>query len=522
MSKVRTPMKNIKTLSRMYLVDKQSKRKIASITGIPYSTVHDNIALVQAKGLTWSQIDAMSEATLEQVLSESDKQRPLPDWGFIEKELKRPGVTLQLLWHEFKEAHPEGYQYSRFCEIYEIWRKKNDVYTPQFHKAGEELFVDYSGDKIAFICSETGEAVEAEIFVAALGASGRIYVEASRSQQLPFWIESHVNTFEFNGGVTELVIPDNLKSGVTKPDRYEAVINRTYEDMANYYGTCIVPARPGRPKDKSIVEKAVQTVQRDILAPLRNQTFFGLPALNHSIWEQLKPLNDRPFQKRSGSRQTCYEEIDKPALKPLPETRYCYREWSTKLRVGQNHHVLVDQHSYSTPFCYAREEVEAAMDTKMVEIFRKGELIARHCRSYHVGGITTLLEHMPTNYQHHNDSFDKGKLLSKARDMGPNVSLWAEKIFALKGRPPETSLRTLQGALSLAKEFSKERLDAICGRALALEIHSYKALKSMLINGADRLPPPTQGTTKSHLPQHHDNVRGAEHFAEISNRGIQI
>jgi transposase len=513
MSKVRISMRNIKNILRMYLVDDRSIRSIASLTRIPYSTVYDNVNLAIAQELTWPEIDAMSEEALENVLSASDKKRPLPNWEYVERELKRTGVTLQLLWQEYKESHPDGYQYSRFCEMYEVWRKQNDVFTPIPHKAGKELFVDYSGDKMTFICLESSHPTAAEIFVATLGASDRIYAEASRSQQLPFWIESNINAFEYNHGVTELVIPDNLRSAVTTSDRYEASINRTYEDMGNHYATFVVPARPAKAKDKSKGEQAVQTVQREVMAPLRNHTFFGLAALNNAIWERLEKLNNRPFQKRSGSRQSCYEEIDKPALKPLPATRYHYREWFTKLTVGQNHHILLLGHSYSVPFKYVRAEVEAAVDTKVVEIFLKGELIAKHCRSFLPGKLTTLWEHMPPNYQYYFDSYDKGKLLNQAKEIGPNVIAWVERIFALKGRPSEILFRTVQGALSLTKEFGKERLDVICERALILRIHSYKALRSMLVKRVDRLPLPIPGTTQSHLPQHHDNIRGAQYFA---------
>lgn len=513
MSKVRIPMKNIKNILYMYLVDQHSMRKIAGRTGIPYSTVYDNITLVKAKGLTWSQLETMNEEALECMLSTNDKQRPLPDLAYVEKELKRVGVTLHLLWLEYKEAHPNGYQYSRFCEMYENWCKKNDVYTPMPHKAGEELFVDYSGDKMSFICPETNLSREAEIFVAVLGASDRIYAEASRSQQLPCWIESNINAFEYNEGLTELVIPDNLKSGVTTPDRYEASINRTYEDLGNYYGTFIVPARVVKPKDKSKVEQGVQSVQREILAPLRNHTFFGLEALNQAIWERLTLLNNRPFQKRPGSRESYFIEIEKSALKPLPPTRYSYREWIAKLIVGQDHHVLIDSHSYSVPFKYARMEVEAVLNTGTVEIFHKGEVIARHCRSFFSGERTTLRDHMSPKYQHYFDSYDKEKLLSKAQKIGSNTFTWVENVFSLKGRPPKTLCHTVQGALTLAKEFGADRLDAICQRALILNIHSYKTLRSMLVKGADRLMLPVQGTIQSHLPQDHANVRGAEHFA---------
>ena len=513
MGKARISMKSIKSVLHMFFADKRSIRKISAITGINYSTICNYIKLVAIRGLSWPKIESMSEEDLENELFLKDTQRPLPDFEYIENELKRAGVTLQLLWLEYKESHPDGYQYSHFCKTYEEWCKKNNVYTPIPHKAGEELYVDYSGDKMVFICLETNQPIEAEIFVAALGASNRIYCEASRSQKLSFWIESNINAFQYNGGVTSLVIPDNLKSAVTTPDRYEASINRTYADMGKHYGTFIVPARSVRPKDKSKVEQAVQSVQREIIAHLRNQTFFGLAELNKSIWERLEILNNRPFQKRIGSRQSCYEEIDKPALKPLPEIRYTYRDWFAKIIVGQDHHILVDRHSYSTPYRYVRTEVEAAADTKIVEIFYKGEVIARHCRSFIAGGRTTLREHMSPKYQHYFDSYDKEKLLSKAKEIGPNVFTWSEKILSIKGQPEETRFRSVQGALSLSMNFEKDRLDAICARALILKINSYKALKSMLVKGADNLPLPIQGTIESHLPQQHDNVRGAEYYS---------
>jgi transposase len=512
MSKVRIPMKNVKIILRMYFVDNCSMRKIAARTGTPYSTVHDNIATVKAKGLTWQQIEDMSEEVLESILSTADNKRPLPDWAYIEKELKRSGVTLQLLWQEHKATSPDGYQYSRFCEMFEAWCKNNDVFTPISHKAGEELYVDYAGDKMSYICPTTGTLQKAEIFVAVLGASDRIYAEASKSQQLPCWIESNINAFEYNGGVTELVIPDNLKSAVTRSDRYEPSINRVYEEMGNHYNTFVAPARVLKPKDKSKVEQGVQSVQREILAPMRNQTFFGLEALNVAIRERLSILNNRPFQKRNGSRESIFLEIEKPMLRPLPETRYSYREWFVALPVGQDHHILVQGHSYSVPFQHARMKVDVALDNKLLEIFFKGQVIARHCRSFVNGERTTLRDHMPPKYQHWFDSLDKDKLLDKARKVGSSTVAWVEAVFSLKGRPPRLLLHTVQGALTLAKEFGTERLDAICERALNLKIHSYKSLKSMLVNGADRQPLPLQGSIHSHLPQCHENVRGAEHF----------
>lgn len=512
MSKIRIPMRNIKNILRMNLVDQRAMRNIASMTGIPYSTVYDNITTAKAKGLTWPQIETMSDEALELALSSNNTQRPVPEWAHVEKELKRSGVTLQLLWQEHKEAHPDGYQYSRFCEMYEAWSRKNDVYTPMPHKAGEELFVDYAGDKIPYICLETNVLLEAEIFIAVLGASNRTYAEASRSQQLPCWIESNINAFEYNEGVTEMVIPDNLLSAITTPDRYEASVNRTYQDLGEHYGTFIVPARSRKPKDKSKAEQGVQSFQREILAPLRNHTFFGLHSINEAIWPRLQQLNNRPFQKRLGSRESYYLEIEKPALKPLPVTRYSYREWLVKLMVGQDHHVFIHEHRYSVPCQYARAEVEAAIDIKMIEIIHKGQVIARHCRSFVKEGRTTLREHMPPKYQYYFDSYDQAKLLTKAKDVGPHTVEWVEVIFNLKGRPPKLLCHTVLGALSLIKEFGKDRLETICERALIMNIHSYKTLKSMLSRGADYLPLPIPATTLSHLPQQHANVRGAKQF----------
>ncbi len=505
-------MRNIKNILRMSFVEERKIRHIVRMTGVPYSTVYDNITIARAKGLTWSQIEEMSDEALEQILTSSNKQRPIPDWAYVEKELKRRGVTLQLLWQEHKEAHANGYQYSRFCEMYEVWSKKNNVYTPMPHKAGEELFVDYSGDKIPYVCSETDMTLEAEIFVAVLGASDRIYAEASRSQQLPCWIESNMNAFEYNEGVTEMVIPDNLLSAITTPDRYEPSVNRTYEDFSAHYNTFIVPARSRKPKDKALVEQSVLSVQREILAPLRNHTFFGLHAINEAIRPRLHQLNNRPFQKRQGSRESYYLEIEKSALKPLPVTRYSFKEWLVKLFVGPDHHVLIDQHSYSAPCDYAQAEVEVAMDINMVEIFHKGQIIARHRRSFIKGERTTVREHMPLKYQYYFDSYDKGKLLNKAKDVGPHMLTWAEQIFNLKGRPPKMLCHSVLGALSLVKEFGKDRLEIICERALIMDVHSYRALKSMLVNKADCLPLPIQGNFQSHLPQQHANVRGATYF----------
>jgi transposase len=505
-------MRDIKDIVRMHMVEGRSVRSIAQLSRIPYSTVHENLTAVKAKGLTWAAIEAMDNDTLAQELSSSHEQRPTPNWELIEKELKRPGVTLQLLWMEYKQEFPSGYQYSRFCELYELWAKKNDAYTPIPHKAGEEIFVDFTGDKIPYVCTETGRVLEAEIFVSVLGASGRIYVKACQSQNLQCWMEANIDAFEFNGGVTELLIPDNLRSAITTSDRYEPYANKTFEECCRHYGTFIAPARVRKPKDKSKAEIGVQMTQNQIIAALRNRTFFGLQAINEAILPLLHEVNNRPFQKLSGSRESRYLELDKPALKPLPSTRYHFREWLVKIRVGQNHHVLIEKHAYSVPYQHVHEEVEAVMDRNMVEICSKGQVIARHPRSEQVDGMTTDPAHMPPKYRHYFNSLNPEHLLAEAKAIGPYTEEWARKVLEFPGRPPKTKCFTVQGALSLGKKYGKDKLERICQRGLVLSVYSYKRLQSMCFHGADEQPLPDSGVFNSHLPQLHANVRGPKAF----------
>ncbi|MCP4204977.1 MAG: IS21 family transposase, partial [bacterium] len=336
-------------------------RKTARACQRSHATVVEYRTRAEEAGLDWAQVEAMDEVSLERHLFPATAwppQRPLPDWSEIYVEHKKPGVTLQLLWDEYKAEYGEdGYQYSRFCELYGQWRGRLDLSMRQQHKAGEKLFVDYCGQTVPITDPATGETHQAEIFVAVLGASNYTYAEATRSQKLPDWIGSHVRTFEFLGGVSELVIPDNLKSAVDKPCRYEPDVNRTYQDLATHYSTAVLPARVRKPKDKAKVEVGVQIVERWILACLRHRQFFSLSELNTAIRGLLERLNNRPFRKLRGSRRSQFEALDRPALKPLPAASFEYADWA-KGRVGPDYHLEVDEHFYSVPYQLVGQELD--------------------------------------------------------------------------------------------------------------------------------------------------------------------
>ena len=327
---------------------------------------------VKAVGMDWAVAEGLSEVQLEarlygEVTRASTGRPPLPDPAFLHRELKRPGVTLELLHLEYLEEHPDGYRYTRFCEHYRLWLKRSRPSMRQEHRAGEKGFVDYSGKKPHIVDPRTGKCIEVELFVAVLGASSYTYAEASRSQQVPDWIASHTRAFTYFGGVPGALVPDQLKSGVTRSCRYEPEVHRTYQEMAAHYGTSILPARPAKPKDKPKVEVAVQVVQRWILARLRNHTFYSLAALNSAIWALLDDLNGRVMRDYQMSRRQLFEQLDQPALRPLPSEPFIYGEWKN-VKVNIDYHVEVGHHFYSVPHGLIHERLEARASAMTVEI----------------------------------------------------------------------------------------------------------------------------------------------------------
>ena len=519
----RKTMRKIKEILRLKFESGLSHERIAAATGVSKGAVTKYVQRAREAQLPWPLPADMDEDQLEALLF---PRTPLgvvryaePDLARIHQELKRKGVTLQLLWEEYEEAHPgQAYRYSQFCVHYKRFQGSLKRSMRQVHRAGDKLFIDYSGDTVAVIDGDTGEVRCAEIFVAVLGASSYVYAEATWSQQLPDWIASHVRTFEFMGCVAALLVPDNLKSAINKACHYEPEANSTYEDMASFYGAAILPARPFRPKDKAAVEASVLLVQRWILARLRNRQFFSLEELNAAIRALLIDLNNRPFKKLEGSRTSAFETIDRPAMRPLPATRYEYADWKKAL-VNIDYHVEAAGHYYSVPHSLVKQKIDVRMSATSVECFFKGKRVAAHLRSFQRARHTTLAEHMPEAHRKHLE-WTPGRLLNWAQTIGPatrDVVQWQ-----FDHRPhPEQGYRACLGLLNLAKRFGKERLEAACQRALAIGSPIRKSVKSILDAKLDQHPdlfpaPASASQAAPPIPPQHTNVRGADYFRSIT------
>jgi transposase len=505
-------MRKVKEVLRLRWANGFSDRQIAHSCGIARSTVAEYLRRAEAAGLTWPLPEGLDEASLEQRLFAPSgalpaEPRPVPVWADIHREMKRKGVTLFLLWQEYKEIHPEGYQYRQFCCRYRDWQDKLDIVLRQEHRAGEKLFVDYAGQTVPMIDRTTGEVVPVQLFVAVLGASNYTYAEATWTQRLPDWCASHVRAFTFIDGCPEILVPDNLKSGVNKAHRYDPDLNKTYQDLSVHYGVAIVPARSQKPRDKAKVEQGVLLAERWILARLRNHRFFCLAELNAQIRSLLQELNHRPFQKLSGSRRSHYEQIDRPALKPLPLEPYRYAEW-LKGRVAPNSHVQVEHHHYSAPYTLVKRQLDARLSANTVELFHKGTRVASHRRSDHKGGYTTLRTHLPKSHQAYLD-WTPQRFVRWAQKTGLATATVIEEILA--SRPfPQQGYNACYGVMRLGKHFGEQRLEAACARALALGTASYRSIESILKKGLDRraLPEPTPAQE----PVHHENVRGPHYY----------
>lgn len=504
-------MRKIKEVLRLAAMQR-SGREIAEAIGVARSTVGEYLRRAEQAGIGWPQVAELDDAALERALfppppAVSFASRPWPDFARVHRELKKKGVTLFLLWEEYKAAHPDGFQYSWFCQHYRAFASKVDVVMRQIHRAGEKTFVDYAGQTVEVVDRTTGEVREAQIFVAVLGASSYTYAEATWTQGLSEWIGSHQRAFAAFGGVTELLIPDNLRSGVTRAHRYEPDINPTYAEMAAHYGITILPARVGKPRDKAKAEVGVQVVERWILARLRHRTFFSLEELNRAIAELLPLVNERPFKKLPGSRRTLYEQLDRPALAPLPAERYVFATWK-KARVNIDYHIELERHYYSVPYQLVKLEVEARSTDRTVEIFHRGQRVASHRRSFKVGGYTTVAAHMPTAHREYAE-WTPRRLIQWAEKTGPATANLVEHILSRR-RHPQQGFRSCLGILRLGQHHGAERLEAACRRALHIGSASYKSIESILKHKLDQAPLPEPAQPA--LPIDHDNVRGPKYY----------
>ncbi len=379
-----------------------SHQAVAQACDVGVGTVNRYLRRAAECGLGWPLPADLDDAALEGRLfprAAPVRDRVRPDCAHIHRELKRDGVTLQLLWEEYAGVHPDGYRYTQFCGIYRQWARRLRPSMRQVHRAGEKTFIDFSGKRPTLVDRQTGELRRAELFVAVLGASGFTYAEATATQQLPDWVDAHVHMVEYFGGATALWVPDQLRSAIARPCRYEPDVNRTYEDLADHYGAVVVPARPRKPRDKAAAENSVLLVQRWILARLRDQTFFDLGALNRAIRVLLDALNDRPLKKLGVSRRALYEQLDRPALRLPPATRYVLARWKV-CRVNIDYHVEFDRHLYSVPYQLVREQVEVRGTAATVEVLFKGRRVASHPRRRD-RRPSTLAEHMPSAHRAH-------------------------------------------------------------------------------------------------------------------------
>lgn len=517
MAAERLSMRKIKEFLRLR-ASGHSNRSIAQSLAISHSTARLYRQRVEAAGLTWPLPSELTDSALEaQLFPQAPPHlvdRPLPVWAEIHRELKRKGVTLQLLWLEYKEREPDGLQYSRFCERYREWRGRIDVVLRQEHRAGEKVFVDFAGQTVPVISRETGEVREAQIFVGVLGASNFTYAEACESQELSEWIAAHVRMFEFFGGVPALTVPDNLKSGVKHACHYEPDLNPTYQELATHYGTAVLPTRKAKPRDKAKVEAGVLLVERWILARLRNQTFFSFTELNREIRRLLDILNDRRFQKIAGTRRSLFESLDRPALQPLPESRYEYAQWK-KARVNIDYHIDVLGHYYSVPYTLAHQAVDARISRGTIEVYHDGKRVAAHVRSRRQGGFTTEPGHRPKSHQEHLD-WTPSRIIRWAEQTGAHTAELARRI--MEDRPhPEQGFRACLGLMRLGNRYGRDRLESACRRALHIRGISYRSVSSILQNGLDRIPIEVQSALA--LPQAHENLRGADYYAATPDSG---
>lgn len=490
-----------------------SVRDTALATNASTGVVSQTESRAREAGLTWALVDALDEPTLERVLFGDAKrartsERPEPDPVWIHRELRRVGVTLELLHLEYLQAHPDGFRYTAFCDRYRAWLGRQGPVLRQVHRAGDKAFVDYSGNKPCYIDPATGAKIEVELFVAVLGASNLTFATTTLTQRIHDFVTSHVKAFTYFGGAPRATVPDQLKSAVIVPGRYEPTINRTYAELGRHYGTAIVPARPRSPRDKAKVEAAVLVAQRWILARLRNETHFSHESLNVRIAELLEDMNARPMKRMGGvSRRDLFERYERAVLLPLPTDPYIVSTWS-RATVELDYHVRLDDHFYSVPYVLCRDEIESRVTPTTVEVFHRGVRVASHARSFVKFGKTTCDEHMPANHRAYFDA--ESDVTEWATNAGPMCTAMAKRV--IEANPyREAGVRSACRLRSLAKKYGDERTEAACKLAVAFGDHSVTAVERILKLGRETMALPGQESAER-PPIAHENVRGPGYY----------
>lgn len=523
----RLPMRQIREVLRLHHEARLSERQIARGRRVSRSTVQRYLERAAAANLGWPLPESLDDSQLERLLfppphtASQGRQpsKPQPDFVAIHQELKaNKSVTLQLLWEEFVEQHPEGAHYSWFCEQYRAWARHLDVVLRQEHRAGEKTFVDHAGDTIRVIDPATGQKRPASVFVAVLGASNYTYAEATWTRSLPDWIGSHTRALAFFGGATRLLVPDQWRAGVEKPCYWDPELNRTYQEWAIHNGVAIVPARPGHARDKAKAEQGVLLVERWIMAALRKRQFFSLAQANEAIGELIGKLNQRPFRKLPGSRLELYQKLDRPALQPLPLQPYVFAEWK-KQRVRLDYHVEVDGHYYSAPYQLAQQPVEIRCTATTVEVLYRGKRVASHARSRQKPGTTTEPGHQPKSHRRYRE-WTPTRLLEWAEAIGPFTRRLVEAMLIHKPHP-EAGYRAAMGLRPLASRYGDQRLEAAATRAVRFKLYRLDNIRSILKTRLDEQPLPVLVTAAAEAVAH-DNIRGAAYYGAVVEEGAAV
>ncbi len=512
MAMERMKMKKTREILRLHFDGHLSNQQIADAVKKSKGSIFNCLERFKAAGLGWPLDGDMTDSRLESKLyhqvSGKHSEAVLPDFEYIHREMSRPHVTLELLWDEYQKSHQtEGLCRSSFYRQYGLYRKDLPLEMKVLHKGGDKLFVDYSGDKLRFYDREGRSWVEAEFFVASWGASSCCYCEASLSQSGKDWVSSHVRALEYFGRVPAAIVPDNLKSGVTKANFYEPDINPLYEKFARHYDTVILPARVRKPKDKPVVESNVLHLQRFIFGRLRDRAFYSLGELNEAIWEALKLFNARPMQQYKQSRSERFECLDKPNAKALPEKRFAFTQVKTDVRVAPNYHIEFEKHYYSVPYEFVRKQVDVYQSGAVLEIYHGGEHVCRHKIEPGNYRYTTREEHMPPAHK-----FVKGWsaawFIAQGQLIGEATAEMITRILQSK-RHPEQGFRAALGVLNLKKKYSAQQLELAARRALHFETLSCRSLKAMLAQGLEQEQLPDKVQRK---PLEHENIRGRQYY----------
>lgn len=513
MAAKRLTMRNIHEILRLHFEAGLSIRQISKCTNASIGGVQKLLSKARSVGITWPVSDNVDDATLTALIYPKPAPHQairfqVPDWPALHQELKRKGVTKTLLWEEYAQQYPQRcYSYSQFCDRYKRWLKKQKRSMRQQHKAGEKLFVDYAGQTVPIVNPDTGKVHPAQIFVAVMGASNYTWAEATWSQKLPDWLQSHVRCFEFLKGLPEIVVPDNLRSGVSKACRYDPNTNPAYQQLAAHYGVAVIPARPRKPQDKAKAEVGVQIIERWILARLRHHTFFTLSELNQCIRSLLTEVNHKPFRQLKGSRQSWFDTIDKPALGPLPSHPYQYADIKT-VKVNVDYHIQYDGHLYSVPHHLVGERLECHATDKLITMYFKSQRITSHIRRFH-HGMSTIAEHMPEAHQKH-QKWTPGRLMNWAKDVGNEVLVWVKTLLEHK-QHPEQAYRVCLGLLNMTRQYPPQRINNACLIANKHQLYRLKHIKDILNSNQDKLVSTTKEPAPV-LPQSHENIRGPHSF----------